>query len=214
MTDTQLCKVWTTTGLFLLALSLDSWLRTQGLEPMFGSKLPHDDRTASALLGFIFTGAGMGLLLRIAFFYTSRQQTGSLSSRLPIAFFATLDTSKKESIFYQRTFYLLFNTLPLMAMFHFYKLVIDSKYFVNDGCVKLKSPAFSVWEWPQGDYIWNNGYRLNNCDGLTFFPLLEPILMTLVGLLIIAISVRYFLTLIGRERLRPFTKNFNSSKDE
>ncbi len=79
MNDQQLAKAWSTIGLFLLVFSVDSWLRTQGLAPIFGSKLPHTERVASALLGFIINAFASGLLLRVAFASTHRQSSGTLA---------------------------------------------------------------------------------------------------------------------------------------
>ncbi len=194
MNDIQLAKAWSTIGLFLLVFSLDSWLRTQGLSPIFGSHLPHTERTAAALLGVIINVIAAALLLRIAFSFTRRQPSGKLAARLPIAFYVSLETADKNAVSFQRIMYFLFHIFPLFAIFHFLKIVLSSQYYMSAECDNLQCKGVSLWQWPD-PYIWDNGFRLDNCNGVTFFPVLEPVLLVAVVSILVAWNVRYFFLL-------------------
>lgn len=194
MNESQLCKAWTTIGLFTLIFSLDSWMRVQGSNPIFGSSLPHKDGTASALLGFFIVTIGIIGLLRISFAFTSRQPSGNLPSRLPIAFFDRLDTSEKDAILYQRFMYFLFHIFPLLASIHFIHIILSSNYYIVEECKKGLERAVNLWVFPE-NYVWDNGYRLGSCDGVTFFPGIQPGLLLIIGFFIVGLNIHYFFKL-------------------
>lgn len=196
MSDIQLAKAWSTIGLFLLVFSLDSWLRTQGLSPIFGSHLPHTERAAAALIGFTVNIIAAFILLRIAFSFTRRQPSGKLAARLPIAFYVNLDTADKDAVTFQRTMYFLFHIFPLFATFHFLRIILSSQYYISAECKNHQDKGISQWLWPD-PYIWDNGFRLDNCNGVTFFPVLEPVLLLTLAGMLVAWNVRYFCLLRG-----------------
>lgn len=194
MTNSQLAKAWTAVGLFTLLFCLDSWLRTQGLSPMFGSELPHNQRQAAALFGFVVTALLTSALLRIAFIYTRRFPPGELAFRLPIAFYETLDTSQPEAKSFQRLTFFAFHIVPLAAMGHFLRVVLDSTYVVAAECDAGNATPNSLWSYPD-PYMWDNGYRLGSCNGVTFFPVFEPVLLMAIGFALLAFSLRYWVFL-------------------
>ncbi len=210
MTNSQLAKAWAVIGLFALLFSLDSWLRTQGLSPMFGSKLPQpDQRSAAALFGFIVTAILIGTLLKVANVYTQRLSPSNLASRLPVAFYETLDTSQPEAITYQRLMFFAFHVVPLVAMAHFLHIVLSDSYVVKAACELGNMTPISLWTWPD-PYVLNDGYRLACCDGVTFFPVLEPVLLISVAFLLLVFSLRYWLLL----RVRPTLIDSDKSESE
>jgi hypothetical protein len=194
MNESQLCKAWTTVGLFLLVFSLDSWLRVQGVNPIFGSSLPHKESVASALLGFLISSIGILVLIRISHSYTSQQPSGSLSSRLPIAFYNSLDTSNKDAILFQRLMYFLFHIFPLIAALHFIHIILSSDYHIVEDCKAGLNEGVKLWIFPE-NYVWSDGYRLENCKGVTVFPLFEPVLLIFLSLIVTGLNIYYFIRL-------------------
>lgn len=190
MTNAQLNKLWTTISCFVLIFSVDSWMRTQGIEPIFGSKLPHSQRIASAVFGYLVTSISMFFQFYVAKIYSLRQ-SGSFLSRLPIAFFKSLNMDQSESKFYQLFMYFFMYIVPFFALIHFFSIITKGSYHVyNDCCSNIINVSYSVWKWPE-KYILDEGFRLGSCDGISFFPVIEPLLLAIMGIANIVLNLRY-----------------------
>lgn len=133
MTLDQIRQVWTAVGIFIAFFALDTWLRTQGLEPIFGSRLPSEQRAASAVLGLVVTGVGSMYLLYMARLFQTRSE-GRWTDRVPVAFLKRLDTGRAESRHYQRLFVTLFHVLPLLASIHFMRITLNAGYVTTSEC--------------------------------------------------------------------------------
>ena len=196
MNDIQLCKVWTVLGLFISVFTLDSWMRTQGLDPLFGSSLPHNQRPASAIFRFVVIVVLAPLHLYTAITY-SKRQVGSFHNKVPIAFFVSLDTKATEAKIFQSLMYFALHIFPVLGVIHFYRLILASVYVLQADCrMGIEDRAFSVWTLP-ATYVWDNGYRLGDCEGVTFFPLIQPVFFTLLALALLLMNL-HFLRITSR----------------
>lgn len=194
MNDEQLSRAWSVTSAFFLFFALDSWLRTQGLNPVFGSTLPHDQRFAAALFGLLICCVVSFFQLRLANAYAQRNTRRGIE-RLPIAFFKSLDFSTAEGRQYQKVFFVAFHILPIAAIIHFFHLNMIAEYFTMEECKNGSGAiAYNVWLLPPS-YDYTDGYRLGDCSGVTYFPMIEPILITLLFLVVIIANVRFIYSL-------------------
>ncbi len=199
MNKDQLAKAWATVSVALLLFTVDSWLRIQGLDPIFGSELPHTGRRSAALFALVITSGMIWFQVKIANWYLSQCEPGPLLGRFPVAFFKTIDLSLSGGKHYQRFFFLVFHVLPLFALVHFYRVILGSKYYDRSLGQSCENTAYGFWSKPP-TLGWEGNYRLGSCDGISFYPPSEPWILTIVFAASLILSFKYFYRLLGRKR--------------
>ena len=185
MTNKQLAKLWAAIAAILLFYLINSYLATQGGEPLFDTKLVAKAREPIALFAIII-GAPLLLLSALtAQLYATRSETSeSWFGRLPVFWFDAIDVNSPEGRWYQRLTLFIFTILPTLSFIHFFRIVIAA-----DVCAsKPVAHPSGAWDWSALKSI-NDPARLGgvltqvqgsapSCDnGTTFFPFVEPLLL-------------------------------------
>ena len=175
---------------------LNSYLVTQGGEPVFGAQLFVKAREPIALFAIIIGAPLLILSAMIARLYATRIKKKGLA-RIPLFWFDEIDTNSPEGRWYQRLVILVFTVLPALSFLHFIYIVIS-------GNVCAHGHITTVWDSTAMGF--NDAVRLGGelstsgvpggptdcAHGITFFPIVEPIvLVILIGAAYLALYCQF-----------------------
>jgi hypothetical protein len=209
MTLSQISKVWTVVGLFLLYYVLNTWIVTQGGQEIFGAKLVVSYRIPAAMWGIPIACVLIGLNSVVGLHYAGL--TGpAWHDRVPVVGFERIDTSSREGKFYQGTMLALLSLLPALALIHFWRLFNNAKVVTTDNPPK---PVDSIWDWSAlnrslddparicTDYI-VDGAKISCEKNATILPGLEPAILATLTLAAVLLLTLHWRAVFGRQRKR------------
>ncbi len=182
MNQEHLAKLWRAIGAVLLFYSLNSYLATQGGETVFSVKLFVKAREPIALFGIIIGAPLLFLGAVVGRSFASRSGP-TWHNRIPVVWFNEIDTASSEGRWYQRIMIVGLTILPALSLIHFFLIVEAASV-----CVR-SSPArtTNVWDWSALETlddptriggILNRAAQPPICEnGVTFFPVVEPLVL-------------------------------------
>jgi hypothetical protein len=143
MTREQISKIWTVVSLFLLYYAVNTYLVTQGGQPVFGATLISISRIPAATLGIPICSLLLIVCSLIGINYAHKSEP-MWAARIPLVAFEKIDVRSREGKIYQGTMLAALTLLPLVSLVHFWNL------FATADLVTTKNPAVhipSVWSW-------------------------------------------------------------------
>jgi hypothetical protein len=180
MSGEQLTRIWGILALLLLFYVSNTWLSSQGAQPILDVELLDPRRVAGALMALVVCPPLLALTATIGDIYRSRHADGRFWQAVPVPGIGSLDPIAGEARAYIFAEIFLVYILPILSFAHFGRIVLGADVCANEP----HSPGLSVWSIPD---LWqlNSGYRLDGWDaaamkcntGVTFWPLVGPILM-------------------------------------
>lgn len=181
MTAAHYSRLWLAVGLVLVFYSLNSWIAGQGGKPIFNIELVDDRPVASALIALPICAVLLTLLCRIGVRFAKASPRARVwHQRMPLVGLEGVRTGSPEGRLYQGFFLLVFVGLPTAALVYFADRVRKAKVFdTENGCAEMAPldpvPLGTMLSWP----YWDDRYRLGRDmqDAVTWFPVLEPIVL-------------------------------------
>jgi hypothetical protein len=143
MTAQQISKVWTVVSLALLYYALNTYLVTQGGQPIFGTTLIVGNRIPAAMMGIPICSALLLMSSLIGIDY-ARKGGPTWPDCIPVVGFKHINTESLDAKFYQVVMLTLLSVLPLFAIGHFWWVFGDAH------AVTTKNPAVEIpgiWSW-------------------------------------------------------------------
>jgi len=122
MSQAHLTKLFTSIGLVLLIVVLNSWLATQGAKAILKIPLLHEERRATAFLALV-VGSVMLIVTALVGWLHAKRYGEHWHARVPSVWLDGLSTQSIEGRLYQGVILLLFIGLPLASFYHFIGLV-------------------------------------------------------------------------------------------
>lgn len=212
MTQKSYVQLWSALILFLLGYTLNVWLYLQGAKPFFSPALFHEQRAGVAIIALIVIPVAHALSHHVA----SRHavQFGNYwTTRLPIVFVDGLFERSRDAKIYQGSIIVLVVLLPFFAMFHISSAVIDmSKPLycraVEDG--NFEKQDGGIWQLaPDAKFdddcrigydpgsSQKAGDEVKALHGVTFFPVVEPLVIIVLFFIDLALALRLCATVFG-----------------
>ena len=188
MTQEQLSKLWSAIGALLLYYTLNSYLATQGAEPVFPAPLLTKAREPIAIFAILIGAPLLFLVASVGRVFASRAAGPSLG-RIPVLWFDKIDSDSPEGRWYQRLALTAFTMLPALSFLHFFRILTTA-----DVCASFPT-AHKTTAWSLTAFTTlNDPARLGGlltrdpapphemmCQGgVTFFPLVEPLALLLL----------------------------------
>jgi hypothetical protein len=206
MTKEQVSKVWSVLGLLLLYYAVNTYLVTQGGEPIFGATLISSSRIPAAALGIPICS----LLLLVGSFIGidyARKGGAVWAARIPVVGFEKINAASREGKLYQGAMLALLSLVPLVCLAHFWIL------FVSADVVTTKNPAVrvpSIWSWSaltslndparicSSVHVESDGPSMAgnvSCENnMTILPGLEPSVFALLTLAAVGATIVFWLS--------------------
>ncbi|GHG25280.1 hypothetical protein [Paracoccus aerius] len=207
MTAAHYSRLWLAVGLVLVFYSLNSWIAGQGGKPIFNIELVDDRPVASALIALPICTLLLTLLCRIGVcFAKASPRARSWHERMPLVGLDGVRTGSPEGRLYQGFFLLIFVGLPSAALVYFADRVRKAKVFDTlNGCDDMTPfdavPLSMILSRP----YWDDRFRLGRSleDAVTWFPILEPIVLAILVALALVNVVRLLYVLFAEPRHVP-----------
>ncbi len=186
MSEQQISKVWTVIGLFLLYYVLNTWIVTQGGQEIFGAKLIVSGRAPAAMWGIPVACIALFLNSIVGIHYAWR--TGPRwSNRVPLVGFEKINADSREGKFYQASMLTLLSLVPVIALIHFWRLLVLSNVVTTQD---PPQPVSSIWSWSALTTIndparictdlAHDGSAIRCLNNATILPGLEPTLFAIL----------------------------------
>lgn len=169
MDKKSVTKLWFGIGVVLSFYAINTWLSSQGANPFLSITLLDDRRAVGALFGIFICSPLAILLSSIGEMFIEKFGGQGWPERIPVVWLETLDTSTREGRLYQGVLLFLFVVLPALSLLHFFNVVVGTEIRDTTACSPLR-----FWDvvCPEGDR-----YRFGERGGVTFFPIVEPIMV-------------------------------------
>jgi len=193
MTPQQMSKVWTVIGLLLLYYALNTYLVTQGGNPVFGATLI-TKRIPAAMLAILIC-TFLFLLCSLIGIDFARKNGPTCADRIPVVGFEQINTAAREARLYQYIMLGVFSLVPILCLIHFWSL------FWTADIATARNPtepiAGGIWDWDAlaslndparicstlAKTVDASGKTVYSCnDNITILPGLEPALFALLTL--------------------------------
>lgn len=144
MTNEQLGKLWAAIAAISLLYLVNSYLATQGGEPVFAAKLVAKAREPIALFAIIIGAPLLTLSALAAYLFAARSTTSdSWFGRVPVVWFNSIDVNSPEGRWYQRLTLFIFTILPALSFIHFFWIIATA-----DVCAaKPIAHITGAWDW-------------------------------------------------------------------
>jgi hypothetical protein len=201
MTREQISKIWTVVSLFLLYYAVNTYLVTQGGQPVFGATLISISRIPAATLGIPICSLLLVVCSLIGIDYAHKSEP-AWAARVPLVGFEKIDARSREGKVYQGTMLAVLTLLPLASLIHFWIL------FTTADLVTTKNPAVripSVWSWSALSTlddparicstlrVGNNPPGSLSCEGnMSVLPGLEACAFVLVTLAAAVVTIAFW----------------------
>lgn len=186
MSRANLTALWASLGLFLVYYAVNSYIRTQGGEPILDAKLVVSGRTPAAVVGIVVCSVTLLLVALVGRRYARHPRSGhEWHRRLPVVGLKGLNTGSTDGQVYQAASLVVFLGLPLIALVHFWRVMLNSPVVSNTTQLPL-----SLWD--LGAFLAqpNNPAKIctdaGNPECVTYLPGLEPTLLLVVTLAAVA----------------------------
>lgn len=201
MTEAHLARLWIVVGLFLVFYSLNTWIVSQGGKALFGVELLDDQPVTSALVAIPICAVLLVLQCRIGMAYADRSgMRRQWHARTPVVGLDGLKTGSREGKLYQAFFLILFVIVPVAALGYFVDQVLGGT--VYDRVAKTEHSPLAAVDWATiaSASYWDDRFRLGEGPdkAVTWFPVVEPVLLGLLLLLAAAHVVLLAVRLFGR----------------
>ncbi|MDR3474781.1 MAG: hypothetical protein P4M09_24280 [Devosia sp.] len=196
MSPKHLGQLWTTFSLFLIYYATNSYIVTQGGQPILDAKLVLDAKFPAAAVGIAVCTVMLFLASLVGWRY-ARGTTGSWHQRIPVVGLKGLGTGSIEGMIYQGTMAVLLALLPLVAILHFWDMVLGVK-IVHSAADPVR---VGLWDWGWlAQHGWDNPAQIcsNNFGDAdcktpaTFLPGFEPTLFAVLTALAVAMFVLHW----------------------
>lgn len=171
MSKQALTRVWTVVSTVLVFYYVNTWLSSQGAEPILKLSLLDKRRVPGALLALVICPTLLIVGVWLAERYRGRFAGRYWHNRMPVVALDELDTGSTEGKLYQGFFLLVFKILPVLSLVHFANVVLSAP--VHENGSELPLTVFAA-RWPGADR-----FRIGPSwkEGLTFFPIVEPVIL-------------------------------------
>src|SRR5208282_5924868 len=143
MKRSHLAKLFSTFGIVLIVISLNTFIASQGEHAIFDIPLISDERPAMSFFGLLM-GSVLLFLMSIAGFLYARRTTGKWPARIPAVWLQGLNPNAIESKVFQAAILFLIVAVPLACFIHFINIVWISKLCVL-GSSAEPVPVSSSW---------------------------------------------------------------------
>lgn len=184
MNVAQLSKLWLVVGTLLLFYALNSWIVTQGGDPIFSGSVISKDRAPAAVVAIPVGSILLALASAVGWLHATRA-SGKWHSRIPIAFFETLDMNRLEARVYQASMLVALSLVPTLALVHFWSIFVTEAVVFRDGSVARSG---GVLQWAKLTTLDNPAVICSRfdegvCEGdATILPGLEAAVFALLSL--------------------------------
>lgn len=193
-TKNSLTTIWSSLSVFLVFYSLDSWLATQGQKPLFSRII--DERPSIAALFGIPVGSVLLLLsIWMLFSYMKHFHRDTWDSKYPLFSNLELNTGTRESKIFQGFCLFIFLIIPIAAQVHFMNKFLGGTAIFKDNCASV---SVSIYKLYCPTIFFQKGcdiFRYGEIEGVTFFPLYQPVLYVSIQSFVLYLFVSYLTAL-------------------
>ncbi|MEM6488856.1 MAG: hypothetical protein AAF677_11420 [Pseudomonadota bacterium] len=207
MNQDHLRALWTAVGLVLGTYTLAAWVAGQG-GAFQNTLLIVQGKVPGAVVAYAVCAAMLIVVLLAGRLYARRATADhgatAWHERVPVVSsdllpMRGLDTGSPEGRVYQGFFLALFVLLPVAGLAHFAHQIVDAEVFDGRGeltelTVFSVPPSERVWGALGGDasfWIAENAVHYADKARVTWFPVVQPLAMGLLGLWAAALALSY-----------------------
>jgi hypothetical protein len=195
-------QLWAGVSLFLLYYAVNTWIVTQGGNEIFDAKLVTSNRVPAALVGIAICGVLMAVASIFGLLFAAGGRRWN--DRIYVVWLKGLRLNTRSGDGYLGGMFFVVTLLPVLAMVHFWRLMLLAPVMDRDGNRKT-----DVFDWAPTIRTLNDPARIcsdwiggaDPCSGsATFFPGLEPLLLgvvTAVAAAALLLNVAIVLGLVG-----------------
>lgn len=176
MPTDDVAKLWKAVSLFLLLLVANTWIHTQGGQPIFDVKLIHTSRVGSALFCLIIGSVILSIAAILGRNYAQRI-AGRWEQKIPLLWISAIEPGARLARWYQGTVLTFLVAVPAAGLAHFAGIV-------NAGTLchrASQTPLLSASLWARLPASFKDTYRIGADEackgGVTFVPFFEPLLI-------------------------------------
>jgi hypothetical protein len=187
---------------------LNVWLYLQGAKPFFEPALFHDQRAGITVIALVIIPVTHAISHLIARRHAV-QFGNHWTTRLPLVFVDELVEGSRDAKIYQGSVMALAIVLPFLALAH---VGLEFSDLANPLHCRIgdKFQEAGIWAWPSEAKIDGDcrvGYRPPTEGGVTFIPVVEPLIIILLVIVDIFLAGRLCKVLFG-----PATLNGGSNQ--
>lgn len=201
MSKKALTQLWSALSLFVLTYTLNVWLELQGAMPIFAPALLHSSRVGIIVIALVILPVLHALANLVALRHAGAYGS-NWASRLPLFFLEDIDARKRDAQWYQGVVAFLFVILPFFAFVHFFRKLIDPDNSIlceaGERGSRQEVPG-QLWSWPSGAGL-DDPCRLassTDAGSITFFPLIEPLVILLLIGMDLVLACRLIWRILG-----------------
>ena len=176
-------QLWAGVSLFLLYYALNTWIVTQGGNEIFDAKLVMSNRVPAAVVGI----AVCGFLIAVASTFGLLFAAGKhrWNDRIHVIWLKGLRTDTRSGKGYLGGMFFFVTALPVLAMIHFWRLMVLAPVMDRDGNCHTQMCAIGLQRGAPsmtlpGSAPTGLAARYPCSGNATFFPGLEPLLLGVV----------------------------------
>jgi hypothetical protein len=207
-------KIWLAVALINLIICLDFFATVQGWPVNIGTDLilefklsdfSKDARPQAALHGLVTALPFLCMTTWLAFVHAKRA-TGGFAERMPFRLMDIDPASGDGKVIQRITFFVAF-ILPFYAVGHFWRKLIDQHLCFDYRGTTVQHLSLLELDWSQGTdrnpwHILDNSFRFasignEGCNGPTFQPFLEPLVLGFFTLLALLFFGRFVFVAIN-----------------
>jgi hypothetical protein len=201
MTQAHLSKLFGAVGLVLLVVAVNTWLASQGANPILSIPLLSRERPAMAFLGLALVSLLLGLTCSVGLLHARRYGNG-WASRSPVVWLDGLNVASPEGTAFQAAVLFLFIAVPVAAAIHFADIVWTSKLCVlgsKDAPVLVSQSWFSGFEGTskQIRLVADLGENEECNNGIQVFPPWEFLFVAALAVCALSYATLFMLTVVG-----------------
>lgn len=180
--------LWTATGLTLFYITFNTWADNRGTTfelPL--NVFKNFDGDGELLFVIPFCSVLLGVMFVLGEHYADEVRQNEWLSRVPWAFAEKLplDLNSSVGVWYQRFFFFIFYIFPFAGIVHFVLTFVKREIHTWD-----YSENYSIFHFDFQNSLNSTAYRF---EGLSYFPVLQPLLYLILLSWTLYRGVKYFL---------------------